>query len=290
MNNLTKNIILAPFNLLYKVSPALTLKLLFRLKQGYPLDLRSPKTYNEKLQWIKLYGRNPLMPKCCDKYTVRQFVEDRGCGDILNRLIWQGFDPKDIPFDALPEKYVVKVTHGSTFNIIQDGTKAITREEIIEKCEKWLKARFLPCYGEWFYGIEKPRVIVEDFIESCDDAQLRDYKVFCFNGIPRMIRVDTDRFTGHKTDLFDTDWNMIEGVELGFPSSGRTFERPACLEALLERAAQLSKPFHHARVDFYITGDRFYFGEITFMNGAGFDRFSSYDFDLKMGSWLDLTK
>ena len=290
MNNLTKNIILTPFNLLYKLSPELDLKILFRLKHGYPLDLKNPKTYNEKVQWIKLYGRNPLMAKCCDKYAVREFVESRGCGDILNRLIWQGFNPEDIPFDSLPDKYVIKVTHGYTYNIIQDGTKKIVKEEVIAQCRKWLKAKFLPCYGEWFYGIEKPRVIVEDFIQSTDDVQLRDYKLFCFNGVPRLFRVDTDRFSGHKTDLYDTDWNCLKNDGMGFPASGRDFPKPACLEKLLEYAARLSEPFQHARVDFYITGDRFYFGEITFANGAGFDRFSSYEFDLKVGSWLDLTK
>ena len=92
--------------------------MLFRLKLGYKLDLENPKTYNEKLQWIKLYDKNPLMPKCCDKYTVREYVEQKGCGEILNNLIWEGFNPEDIPFDKLPKKCVIKVTHGSTFNII----------------------------------------------------------------------------------------------------------------------------------------------------------------------------
>lgn len=290
MDNLVKNVVLTPFNLLYKVSPEWDLRLLFRIKQGYSLSLKDPKTFNEKLQWIKLNDRNPLMPKCCDKYTVRRFVEERGCGEILNRLIWQGFDPEQIPFDNLPEKYVIKVTHGSTFNIIQDGSKKITKDEVVKKCNKWMKSKFLACYGEWFYGVEKPRVIVEDFIESKDDEQLRDYKVFCFNGIPRVIRVDTDRFTEHKMDFYDADWNRIEGAGMGYPVSGRQFSKPVCLNRLLKYAAKLSSPFHHARVDFYIVEEKIYFGEITFTNGAGFDRFSSYDFDLMMGNWLDIAR
>lgn len=290
MNNITKNIVLTPFNFLYKVSPELDLKLLFRIKQGYRLNLENPKTYNEKLQWIKLNDHNPLMPKCCDKYVVRKFVAEQGCTEILNHLIWQGFDPEDIPFNELPEKYVIKVTHGSTFNIIQDGSKKIREKEVVEKCNQWLQAKFLRCYGEWFYGIERPRVIVEDFIESQDDEQLRDYKVFCFNGIPRMIRVDTDRFTDHKMDFFDVEWNRIEGAGMGYPVSGRNFARPDCLDDLLRYAGMLSKAFNHARVDFYIVGNRIYFGEITFTNGAGFDRFSSYEFDLMMGDWLELSR
>lgn len=102
MNNITKNIVLTLFNFLYKVSPELDLKLLFRIKQGYRLNLDNPKTYNEKLQWIKLNDHNTLMPKCCDKYSVRDFVAEQGCGEILNHLIWQGFNPEDIPFSELP--------------------------------------------------------------------------------------------------------------------------------------------------------------------------------------------
>lgn len=288
MNNLTKNILLAPFNLLYKISPEIDLIVLFYLKQHYKLNLKKPKTYNEKLQWIKLYDKNPLMPKCCDKFTVREFVKQQGCGEILNNLIWEGFNPEDIPFENLPEKCVIKVTHGSTFNIIQSGGGKVSPEVVVKKCNKWLKAKFLPCYGEWFYGIEKPRVIIENFIESADDTQLRDYKVFCFNGEPRLIRVDTDRFTDHKMNVFDCSWNHVKDAGMGYVTSEREFEKPTCLYELLNYAAKLSKPFHHARVDFYIVKDKIYFGEITFTNGAGFDRFSSYEFDLAMGNMLDL--
>ena len=288
MNNLTKSILLTPFNLLYKISPELDLRLLFRIKQGYSLNLKKPKTFNEKLQCIKLYDKNPLMPKCCDKYKVREFVEKQGCGEILNTLIWQGFDPENIPFDSLPDKYVIKVTHGSTFNIIQDGTKNIKRENVVEQCKKWLKTKFISCYGEWFYGVEKPRIIVEKFIESSDDKQLRDYKVFCFNGEPKLVRIDTDRFNNHKMDFYDCDWNKMEDAKMDCPLSHRDFTRPACLEKMLEYARKLSSPFKHARVDFYIVNNDVIFGEITFTNGAGFDRFESYDFDLKMGSWLKL--
>lgn len=279
---------LFPFNLLYKISPETDLKILFLLKQRYRLNLNNPKTYNEKLQWIKLYDKNPLMAKCCDKYAVRDYVKKQDCEEILNHLIWQGFDPEDIPFSELPQKYVVKVTHGSTFNIIQDGQFQISQGEIVKKCKRWLKAKFLPCYGEWFYGIERPRIIIEDFIESADDIQLRDYKVFCFNGNPLMIRVDIDRFTNHKMVFFDCEWNRVENVGMGFEISERAIERPVCLKQVLEYAARLSAPFHHARVDFYIVRNKIYFGEITFTNGAGFDRFSSYDFDLMMGNWLKL--
>ncbi len=288
MDNLKKNVILAPFNLLYRVNPELTLKILFRLKVGYPLNLEHPRTYNEKLQWIKLHDRNPLMAQCCDKFAVREYVESKGCGKYLNELLWQGFDPAEIPFDELPEKYVVKVTHGSTFNIIVDGTKPVDRDEVVRKCRKWLKAKFLPCYGEWFYGVERPRVVVEKYLENEGKGQLYDYKVFCFNGRARYVRMDVDRFTGHKMVVYDTDWKRLPEHDMGYPGGDIDFPKPCCLDELVNAAERLSSEFLHSRVDFYIVDERPVFGEITFTNGSGFDRFHPDDFDLKMGDWLKL--
>ena len=276
MDNLLKSVILTPFNILYKVNKELELKLLFRLKCGYKLNLKNPKTYNEKIQWIKLHDLNPLMPKCCDKYAVREYVESKGCGEILNTLIWEGFNPADIPFDELPDKFVIKVTHGSTFNIIC-------------KCNKWLKAKFLEAYGEWFYGIERPRVIVEKFLDD-GTGRLRDYKVYCFNGIPRYIGVDSgdDSKGTHFKDIYDTDWNLIKGYEMAYPNSGVALEKPEALDDLLKYARILSEDFLHARTDFYIVDGKVVFGEITFSNSAGFGRVAPEEFALKMGGYLEL--
>lgn len=288
MNTLVKNIILTPLNFLYKLSPKTELKFLFRLKQGYKLNLNNPKTYDEKIQWIKLYDKNPLMPKCCDKYTVREYVKEKGCGDILNDLLWEGFNPEDIPFDDLPKKCVIKVTHGSTFNIICTDLGKLNRQDVVNKCKKWLKAKFIPCYGEWFYGVEKPRIIVEKFIESSDGKSLKDYKVYCFHGIPAFVAVHSDRFGNHKKDLYDAEWNPLIGKYIGYPCSEEYTDKPIVWDKVLEYAKLLSKPFNHARVDFYIENGKIFFGEITFTPGAGFDRFSSYEFDIEFGKKLIL--
>lgn len=289
MDNLLKSAILTPFNILYKVNKELELKLLFRMKCGYKLDLKNPKTYNEKIQWIKLNDLNPLMPKCCDKYAVREYVESKGCGDILNQLIWEGFNPADIPFDELPEQFVIKVTHGSTFNIICTDKRKLNREEVISKCNKWLKAKFLEAYGEWFYGIERPRVIVEKFLND-GTGRLRDYKIYCFNGIPRFIGVDSgdDSKGTHFKDIYDTEWNLIKGYEMAYPNSGVAIEKPKALDDLLKYARILSEDFLHARTDFYIVDGKVVFGEITFSNSAGFGRVAPEEFALKMGSYLKL--
>ena len=289
MNNIFKNIILSPFNLIYKVNPELNLKLLYRLKTGYKLNLENPITYNEKLQWIKLYEKNQLMPKCCDKYSVRDYVEKCGCGEILNELYWSGFNPEDIPFDLLPERFVIKVTHGSTFNIICKNKNELDRKKTIKILKKWLKEKFLPCYGEWFYGIEKPRIIIERYLEDSKSGELRDYKVFCFNGKAKYIRVDSGRFTkNHCKDIYDDKWNIQKNFQMGYKNSNIIFPKPKCLNEMLIFAESLSKEFLHARVDFYIVEDKIIFGEITFTNGAGFDRIKPFEFEVKMGELIKL--
>ena len=287
MDTIKKRLLLSPFNLLYTINPVLTLKILFRLKQGYKLNLKNPETFNEKIQWIKLYDKNPLMPKCVDKFTVRDYVERKGCGEILNELLWEGFNPEDIPFDKLPEKFVIKVTHGSTFNIICNNKNDLNVEKTIKTLKKWLNEKFLPCYGEWFYGIEKPRIIVEKFIESKTD--LKDYKVFCFNGKPHYIGVYSDRNIGNtKQELYDVEWNEIDGQTGVFDYQLNKTTKPKNLNKLLDYSKKLSEDFRHARIDFFIENDRIYFGEITFTSGAGFDKFSSISFDKQMGSYLSL--
>ena len=287
MDNIAKSILLTPFNLLYKCNPKLSLKLLFRLKCGYRLNLDDPKTYNEKLQWIKLYDKNPLMPKCCDKYTVREYVKEKGCPEILNDLLWEGFDPAEIPFDTLPEKFVIKVTHGSSFNIICTDKSKLNREETIAKCRKWLQAKFLEAYGEWFYGVERPRVIVEKYLDD-DTGRLRDYKIYCFGGVPRYIGVDSGDGSHHYKDIYDAKWNLLPGYEMAYPNSGIALEKPAQLEELLRYAAILSEDFHHARVDFYLVEGKVVFGEITFTNSAGFGRVAPERFALEMGEYIKL--
>lgn len=288
MNTLAKNIILSPFNLLYKISPEIELKIMFYLKQRYKLDLDKPVTFSQKIQWIKLYDQNELMPKCCDKLWARKYVEEQGCGELLTKLLWEGEDPEKIPFDKLPEKFVIKVTHGSTFNIICKDRDSLDKEAAKEKCRKWLKAKFIPAYGEWFYGVEKPRIIVEEFLESDDGEELRDYKILCFNGKPAYVRVDSDRFVGHKTDMYDINWVRQEGVRWKYPNSDSAIPKPECFDKVLAYASKLSASFTHARVDFYIVKGKIYFGEVTFTSAAGFDKFTPYEFDLKLGQLLTL--
>ena len=289
MDNITKNLILAPLNMLYKFSPELTLKILFRIKMGYTLNLNNPVTYNEKIQWIKLHDKNKLMPRCADKYTVREYVKSCGCGEILNELIWEGFTPEEIPFSNLPNQFVIKVTHGSTFNIICKDKEDLNIYKTIKRLKKWLKVDFLPCYGEWFYGIEKPRVIVEKYITDKKDEVLFDYKFFCFHGEPKLIYVDTWKNNKHTINAYDINFNLLKGVRLGYENDISThISKPKNFNEMLGYAKKLSKGFKHVRVDLYNVEGKIIFGELTFTKSAGFGKISPYSFDRKMGSWIKL--
>jgi hypothetical protein len=296
MNKTLKNIFLIPMNVLYKISEETTLKLIFFLKYRSKLNLENPKTYNEKLNWMKLYYRNELMPLCVDKYTVRQYVENCGCGEILNDLLWEGFNSNEIPFDKLPQQFVIKVTHGSSNNIICKNKNELNKEKTIKKLNKWLKQKYLPCYGEWFYGVIKPRIVIEKFLSDDNSAIPVDYKMFCFNNIEGkqgigITVVDTDRFTYHKRKVYDFQWNLMLGICINFPyDSVKEFKKPLQYQEMLEYAKKLSAPFPHARIDFYLTNNKVYFGEITFMSDAGFGNITPYSFSEKMGDWIKLPK
>ena len=288
MDTLRKRLVLTPLNVLYKICPKLELSVLFRLKQGYGLNLKNPQTFNEKIQWIKLYDKNPLMPKCVDKYTVREYVGSKNCKKILNELLWEGFDPEEIPYTELPDKFVIKVTHGSTFNIICTDKSKLNKEEVVLKLNKWLKEKFLPCYGEWFYGVEKPRIIIEKFIESKNG--LKDYKVFCFNGEPKYIAVYSDRQENGKPcqEIYDLNWKLIKEHTNNYKLPKRYTKKPENLDEMIKYAKKLSKDFRHARIDFFNPDNNLIFGEITFTSSAGFGKFSSREFALEMGSYLKL--
>lgn len=290
MDTTIKNIILFPMNCLYKISPKLVLKILFRLKQGYKLNLKEPKTFNEKLQWIKLHVDNPLMPQCVDKYTVREYVEKKNCSEILNNLLWQGYDSKKIPYDDLPNQFVIKVTHGSTYNIICLDKRNLDKKKTIRKLNRWLKQKFLLCYGEWFYGKVKPRIIIENYLEQPGKLSPDDYKVYCFNGVPKMVYVHLNRFSNHKANFYDVSWNVIHGFTFGYPTDETELQaKPEVFDELMKYAEILSEDFKHARVDFYIIKNQIIFGEITFTNGAGFDKMYPRSFDTEVGSWLALS-
>lgn len=295
LNKSIKKLILTPMNILYKINPELELKLMFYLRKGYKLDTENPKTYTEKINWMKLYYRNELIPKCVDKYTVRKYVQDCGCGDLLIDLIWDGFNAEDIPFDKLPNQFVIKVTHGSGNNIICKDKSKLNIQQTIRKLNKWIKETYIPCYGEWFYGVVKPRIIIEKFLSENDNEIPKDYKMFYFNNIDgkqdiAFTAVDIGRFVNHKRKIYDRNWSLIPDIYVNNSpyADNIDFKKPINYEYMVECARKLAKPFPHARIDFYVVNDKVYFGEITFMSDAGFGNIRPDSLNDKMGTWIKL--
>lgn len=285
MNYRLKSIILFPMNILYSFNPQIELRLMFRIKQGYKLNLKNPKTYNEKLNWQKLFYHNELFGICSDKYLVREYVKKRGCEYILNDLLWSGFCAEDIPFDDLPNRFVIKATHGSGFNIICKDKSKLDRKESIRKLNRWLKTKFLKCYGEHWYGENPPRIIIEKYLEDPKTQRLFDYKFFCFNGEPHYVYIDTWKNGRHHINMYDIDFSLRKEVSLGYPTDfSSDIVKPENYNEMLQIVRKLSHDFPHVRVDLYNVEGNIIFGEMTFSKGAGFDKISPFEFDLEMGA------
>lgn len=270
--------------------PVTTIKAEFWRHTGYRLNLKNPITYNEKLQWLKLYWRDPNAIICADKYEVREYLEKKGLKHLLNELYFVFEDVNDINFQELPEKFILKTTHGCGQNIICRDKRELNWEKERKKLRKWLKRNQFFYSYEWMYKEIRPRIILERLIETSDGKAPVDYKVFCFHGEPKCLYVVTDR--GENTtrfDFYDLDWNHI-AVENNYPNNIKLMKRPKELEELLEYSRIISQGFPHMRVDFYIEEGRIIFGECTFFHSSGSGPFKPRDFDYQLGQYLNLPK
>lgn len=266
------------------------LKLLYKGKMNRKLNLDHPQRFSEKLQWLKLYDRKPEYPLMADKYEVRKYVAEK-LGDkkylipLISGAVWERAD--DIDFGILPEQFVLKCTHDSQ-SVIVCKNKADLNEEIVKKTfNKALKRNYYYEGRQWVYKNIKPRIIAEQFMGTEDGTDLKDYKFFCFNGIPKVIEVDYDRFTNHTRKYYDANWNELD-IQNIYPKSDRTGDKPDHLEEMLDIAAKLSQDMYHARIDLYDIAGSVYFGEITFYHNAGFCKFTPDEVDIQWGEWLKL--
>lgn len=266
----------------------LYLKCAFRERMGYPLDLRNPRTFNEKIQWLKLYDRNPLYHTLVDKYEVKRYVaEIIGSEHIIPTLgVWDSFD--DIDFDMLPNRFVLKCTHDSGSIVIVKDKGKFHVDDARDKLEKALKTNYYMLSREWVYKHVRPRIIAEEYMEDNKQGDLRDYKVFNFNGIPSIIQVDFDRFVSHKRNLYSKDWDYIE-ASIEYPNDPATeIHRPKSLEKMLELAEKLSEKIPFVRTDFYLIDDRVFFGEMTFYHESGFAMFTPDSLGIELGKKIYL--
>lgn len=276
----------------YKFIPDIIfLKLLWYKTFGYKLNLKNPETYNEKLQWLKLYDRDPKYTKMVDKYTVRKYIAKKIGEEYLIPLIGVWDKVEEIDFNSLPCQFVLKTTHDSGGVIVCKDKDKLDINKARRFLKDHLKTNYYILNREWPYKNIKPQIICEKYMEDESGYELKDYKFFCFNGEPKFMYIATDRNTPNeetKFDFFDDEFNHLP-FENGHPNSKKSLKKPECFDKMIDLAKKLSKNIPHVRVDFYEINKKIYFGELTFYHWSGMVPFKPKEWDYKLGQYIDLT-
>lgn len=254
---------------------------------GRNINWNNPQRFTEKLQWLKLFYRNPEMPIVSDKVDVRAFLMQKGYGNLLNEVYGIYDDVDEINFANLPERFVLKVASGSGWNLVCKNKKEISWGLWKKVIKSWQK-QDLAWYGrEWNYSGLKSRIIIEKYLED-ESGELRDYKFFAFNGKVEYVRVDLGRFTTHYQNYYDCEWNFKE-FRTSYPNyMDEKIDKPKNFEEMLAIANKLAEGFPHVRVDLYNVNGKIYFGELTFFISSGFLSFYPDEYDFSWGEMLKL--
>ena len=267
-------------------------KFIYLLRTGKVLNLKNPQDLNEKMFWLSRYWRNPLITLCSDKYKVRQFLEEKGCGDILNEQYGVYDRGEDIDFDKLPNKFVLKCNHGSRMNIIVEDKAKLKIPETIVTLNKWVKFQ----YGrgtEWQYKAIEPKILAEKYLES-QDGKMIEYQIFCFNGKPMffLVRNDLRKSEVDKVSIeyavsYTMDWKR---VYMRKDEEQFNFElpKPANYDKMIDYAKRLSAGFPQVRVDYYEIDDKLVFGELTFSSNGSVQSNYKDEYIKSLGTELEL--
>ena len=264
----------------------------FKNRTGYKMDWKNPKTFNQKLQWLKVYDRKPLYTTLVDKYQVKKYVAEKiGEEYIIPTLgVWDNFD--EIDFDSLPDQFVLKCTHDSGgLAIVRDKAK-FDKEKERKQFKLALSRNPYSVTREWPYKNVKPRIIAEAYMEDEKTAELRDYKFFAFRGEVKAMFIASERASETeetKFDFFDADFNHLPFTN-GHPNAKVLPEKPENFEEMKDLASKLSEELPQARIDFYEVNGKTYFGEITFFHWGGTKPFDPVEWDYTFGSWIQLPK
>lgn len=260
----------------------------FRRHLRWP-DLANPRSFNEKILWLKIHHRDPLLRLCADKFTVRDYVREKAGEEFLIPLlgVWESAEAVD--FSKLPDRFVLKASHGSGWNILCRGRDTFDEISARQKLSRWLQRDFSKVGREWCYSSLAPRIVCEQFLAEANGEPPWDYKFFCYHGEPRFVQVDCARFQSHTRALYDTAWARIP-CRLEYALQKTNSPPPPGLQGMLHLAAKLSEPFPFVRVDLFTVGGNVFFGELTFYPGKGVERFHPGKFDRIFGEPLDLRR
>ncbi|HKH82155.1 MAG TPA: ATP-grasp fold amidoligase family protein [Gemmatimonadales bacterium] len=286
--------VIAPSTLIAQVSKVIPiserwyLSWRYFLTFGRTLDLANPRSFTAKLQWLKLYGRPQEYAPLADKFAVYDYVRARIGDTHLNRLLGVYQHLSEIPWDGLPNKFVLKATHASGWNLIVADKTQLDRQKAVELCRRWLTTSYAARSREPVYERIPPRIICVEYLGD-PDSELFDYKLYCFNGKVRLIHVDTERFSGHQRTFYTPEWERLP-FAYTYPTRDEGVARPAALEEMISLAERLAGTIPFVRVDFFYIHNQVIFGEMTFFPDAGFGIFTPPEWDEIIGSYLELPR
>jgi hypothetical protein len=262
----------------------------YRYFTGEKLNLKEPSNFNEKLQWLKLYDRKPEYTRWADKYAVKQYIrETLGETYVVPTFgVWDRFE--QIPWDSLPNQFVLKCTHDSAGLVICTDKTTFDKKNAQEKLEACQKRNFFYSGREWPYKNIKPRILAEQYLEDNTFHELRDYKIFTFNGIPKIMHLVSNRQNAQEEtygDFFDMDFNHLD-LTMGHENAPICPEKPRNFQLMKEFAQKLAKGTAQLRVDFYEVDGQLFFGELTFFQDSGYAEIAPPAWNGVLGSWIQL--
>lgn len=266
-------------------------RLKFYRCHGYRLDLEDPKSFNEKIVWRKIFDRNPLFPQVMDKLGARNYVMEslgKEGEDILIPLLFVTEDPAEIPFEFLPEEYIVKPNHGSGWYKIVGHENRIPREEIIKQGRKWIRKTYGRRRMEWAYRDIQPRIMVERLLRDRQGRLASDFKFHVFNGKVEWVFVMHDRFGSPSAARYLRDFTRMGNEPQNYKST-QDLPKPENYVAMVDIAEKLAKPFDYIRVDLYNVDGEIFFGEFTIYPASGLNPMER-GLDLHLGSKWQLDR
>lgn len=272
------------------ISPTLNTKLRYYIVFKKKLNLKSPQSFHEKLLWLKLkkYIHNPLVIKCADKYQARNYVAECGYKDILVDMIGAWDFAKEIPWEELPNRFVLKWNFGAGMNIVCRDKDSLDKAQVIKQMNQWQKSRCWLSHSEMQYKYAPKKIICEKYLEHPVEATIPDYKIYCFHGKPEAIIVMHNRGSSDfSVEWFNSNWEQLDNSGK-YDTYLKATQKPACLEKMLQAASALSSPFPFVRCDFYVVGEKFYFGELTFTPAAGLHAFTTKINEKEMTDFLNV--
>ena len=272
-----------------QLSDRLFIRIAYFIHFSHPINISNPVSFNEKLNWLKLYYRKNEFTQLVDKFSVKEFVTNRLGKEYVIPTIGVWDSESEIPWEDLPPRFVIKCTHDSHSCILCDDINKLNISYVSSFLQSKLKKNLFYWAREWPYKDVRPRIIVEQYLSNKGGEDLCDYKFFCFNGKVKCFKIDIDRFSNHHANYFDREGNPLSiGEEICPPDFSKDIILPLTLNEMIRCAEALSEGIPFVRVDMYDVDGHVYFGEMTFFPAEGFGRFLDDNDDKLLGSWLVL--